>query len=204
MSPASDWKVEGDYFEGCDCNTICPCVYVGPPDPGSCHVALAWHIAKGHFATVKLDGLNVAAVFHSPGHMVTGPKWNAALYLDSRANPAQAEALGKIFSGQAGGHLAAVASFIGSVKGVKAAGIEFEKKGRSRKVRIPNVLELEIEAVKGANEKEESTLHNASFGAVPGVDPVVAQSKKYSYHDHGYAIELSGKNGFYSSFAYGP
>ncbi len=204
MSPATDWKVDGDYFEGCDCNTVCPCVYLGSPDPGDCHVTFAWHISKGHFGPTKLDGLSVVAMFHAPGHMATGPKWNAALYLDSKASPAQAEALGKIFGGQAGGALAHVAALIGTVKGVKSTSIEFEKKGRSRKVRIPNVLDLEIEAVKGANEKEEATLHNVPMTGVPGFDPVVAQSKMYRYHDHGYAIELSGKNGFYSPFAYHP
>lgn len=204
MSPAGDWKVEGDYFEGCDCNTVCPCMYLGAPDPGDCHVTIAYHITKGHFGTTKLDGLNVVAMFHAPGHMVTGPKWNAAMYLDAKAKPDQAEALTKIFSGQAGGAPAALAGLIGSVKGIKSTSIEFEKKGRSRRVRVPNLLHLEIEAVKGANEKEESTLHNTSMAAVPGFDPVVAQSKKYSYHDHGYSIELSGKNGFYSPFAYAP
>ncbi len=196
--------VKGDYFEGCDCDTVCPCVYLGDPDPGDCHVVFAWHIAKGHYGSTKLDGLNVVAMFHSPGNMVTGPKWNAALYLDAKAKPGQAEALGKIFSGQAGSSLANVATLIGQVKGIKSANIEFEKKGRTRKVRIPSVLDLEIEAIKGANEKEEATLHNEPMSGVPGFDPVVAQSKTYRYHDHGYSIELSGKNGFYSPFAYAP
>jgi len=204
LSPAGDWKIEGDYFEGCDCDTVCPCVYLVPPDKGSCHATVAWHITKGRFGATTLDGLNVAAMFHSPGHMATGPKWNAALYLDSRATPDQADALGKIFSGQAGGFLGEIAKFIGSVKGVKAASIEFEKKGRSRKLRIPNVLDLEIEALKGMNDKEESTVHNLALAVSPGFDAVVAPSKQYRYHDYGYAIELSGKNGFYSPFAYGP
>ncbi len=204
MSPAGSWKLEGDYFEGCDCNTVCPCVYTGPPDMGSCHATVAWHIEKGHHGDTRLDGLNVVAMFHSPGHMLTGPKWNAALYLDSSAKPQQAEALGKIFSGQAGGFLGEVAKFLGSVKGVKSVPIDFKAKGRSRSVRISGMVDLEIEALKGMDGKEEPTLHNLPFAVVPGVDPVVAQSKRYSYHDHGYAIELSGKNGFYSRFAYGP
>jgi len=167
-------------------------------------VSFAWHITKGHLGATNLDGLNVAAMFHTPGHMATGPKWNVALYLDSRAKPEQADALGKIFSGQAGGFLGMLAGFIGSVKGVKSVPIEFEKAGRSRKVRIPNVLDLEIEAITGMNDKEEATLHNVAFTGVPGFDPVVSRSKTYRYHDHGYSIELSGKNGFYSPFAYGP
>jgi hypothetical protein len=34
--------------------------------------------------------------------MFTGPKWKVALYLDEKANKEQADALGKIFSGQVG------------------------------------------------------------------------------------------------------
>ena len=79
--------------------------------------------------------------------------------------------------------------------------VEFTAKGRSRSVRIPGFSDLEAEALKGANEKEESTLHNVPFYGSPGFDPVVAQSKRYSYHDLGYSIGLSGKNAFDSRFA---
>ena len=103
MSPVPSWKLEGDYFEGCNCDTICPCVHLGPPDEGYCHLTIAWHITRGHYGDTSLDCLNVVAFLDTPGHMVTGPKWNAALYLDSRAKSPQVEALKKLFSGQAGG-----------------------------------------------------------------------------------------------------
>jgi len=35
---------------------------------------------------INFDGLNVVGFFHSPGNMQTGPKWDAALYIDERAN----------------------------------------------------------------------------------------------------------------------
>ena len=59
----------------------------------------------------------MAGVFHTPGNMFTGPKWKAALYLDEHASSEQADVLGKIFSGQAGGFLAQVGSLIGEVLG---------------------------------------------------------------------------------------
>lgn len=75
-------EAQGDYFEACNCDTVCPCVFLGNPDQGECDVNIAWHIDKGHFDDTSLDGLNVVAVFHTPGSMFTGPKWKAALYLD--------------------------------------------------------------------------------------------------------------------------
>jgi hypothetical protein len=29
-----NWKLEGDYFEPCNCDTVCPCVFLGNPDQG--------------------------------------------------------------------------------------------------------------------------------------------------------------------------
>ena len=204
MRGAESWKLGGDYFAGCNCAAACRCVFLDAPDEGNCKVAIAWHVAKGHFGETKLDGLNVVGVFHAPGHMVQGPKWSVALYLDSNAKPDQAEALGKIFGGQAGGHPAVLGKFIGEVKGVKSLPIHFEAKGRNRKVRIPNVLDVEIEAVEGGDPGKEIKISNNPLGVVPGEPMVVARSKKLSYHDHGMDLELSGKNGFYSPFAYAP
>jgi hypothetical protein len=114
-----NWKLEGDYFETCNCDTVCPCVFLGSPDQGECNVTVAWHIDKGQFDNTSLDGLNVVAVFHTPGNMWTGPKWKAALYLDERATKEQADALGKIYSGKAGGFFVVIAGFIGELAGVR-------------------------------------------------------------------------------------
>jgi len=45
---------------------------------------VGWHIERGSFDTVTLDGLNVALAIHSLGHMVQ-VKWKAVLYLDEQA-----------------------------------------------------------------------------------------------------------------------
>lgn len=41
MSNSTDkasWKLEGDYFEGCNCDIVCPRIFLGDPDEGDCHV----------------------------------------------------------------------------------------------------------------------------------------------------------------------
>jgi hypothetical protein len=73
MSGTPSWKIEGDYFEACNCDTVCPCVFLGNPDKGECDVVLAWHIQKGHYENTSLNDLNAVAVFHTPGNMFTGP-----------------------------------------------------------------------------------------------------------------------------------
>lgn len=196
------WKVEGDYFEGCNCDSICPCIFLNDPSEGECNVSIAWHIEEGYYGSTRLDGLNVAGIFHAPGNMVTGPQWQAALYLDERANQEQAEALSKIFSGRAGGFPANLASFIGEVMGVRAAPIQFEVNGKQRHLRISTVLDLAIERITGGDPNREVLVTNPPLYAAAGFDPVVARSTRHTYHDHGLEWDNSGKNAFYSRFAY--
>ncbi|MBV8173321.1 MAG: DUF1326 domain-containing protein [Verrucomicrobia bacterium] len=46
--PAS-WKIAGSYFEACNCEVACPCVFTSPPTSGECTVLIAWHIDHGSF-----------------------------------------------------------------------------------------------------------------------------------------------------------
>lgn len=197
---ADSWKVTGTYFETCNCAAACPCVFLSAPTEGSCTVLLAWHIDKGKFGAVNLDGFNVALLAHTPGHMMQ-TKWKVALYLDERAGAEQQQALGGIFSGQAGGHLAVVAPLIGEVMGVKPAAIQYVANGKQRSLKIPGIAEAEIEALAGQGGALV-TIENHPFAAVPGQPVVVSTSKRMKISDHGISLDINGKNGFYSAFAY--
>jgi hypothetical protein len=197
------WKLEGDYFEGCNCDIVCPCIFKGDPDEGFCNVTAAWHIQKGSYNDkINFDGLNVVALWHTPGNMLTGPKWDAALYIDERASKEQTDSLTTIYSGQAGGFFAAASNLIGKMLGVKSVPIEFGIDGKRRWLRIKDLLQLQIEGVEGADSNQESLIVNPPFSAVPGSNLVVARSSKYAYNDHGMQWDNSGKNGFYCRFSY--
>jgi hypothetical protein len=197
------WKMEGDYFEGCNCDSICPCIFKGDPDEGHCNVTVAWHIQNGIYDDkVSLDGINVVALFHSPGNMITGPKWTAALYIDEKATKEQTDSLVTIYSGQAGGFFAAAANLIEKLLGVKSVPIEFGMEGRRRWLHIQNLLDLQIQGTECADPNQEALVVNPSFSAAPGSNLVVATSSKYSFNDHGMKWDNSGKNGFYCKFKY--
>ena len=200
MNTLAGWELKGDYFEACNCEAACPCVFLGPPTTGECTVLVAWHINQGHLDGENLNGLNVALAAHSPGHMAR-VKWNAALYLDAKGSEAQRAALTKIFGGQAGGHPAVLGSFIGKVLGVKAVGFNYSAAGKKRSLKIPNIAEAEIEAIQGQGGADV-TISGNPLAVAPGESSVVSRSKKLSYHDHGMSWEVTEKNGFYSPFAY--
>ncbi len=196
---SESWTLKGSYFETCNCETACPCVFLSPPTEGECTVLIAWHVDQGRFGDVALDGLNVALAVHSPGHMAE-VKWKAALYLDARASQAQRDALTRIFSGQAGGHPGRVAQHIGEVLGVQSVPIEYRADGKRRSVRVGKVADATIQGLEGP--AGEVTVSGHPLAIAPGFPAVVSRSEKLRYQDHGYSLEISKKNGFYSPFQY--
>jgi hypothetical protein len=197
---AEQWKISGTYFEACNCEMACPCVFTNAPTDGDCKLLVGWHIEKGALEKVALDGLNVVMAAYSPGHMMQ-TKWQVALYLDDKASDAQKDALTRIFAGQVGGVPAALAGFIGQVLGVSSKKLVYQANGRKRSLEIEGVARSEIEAIEGQGGAEV-TLNNVPFTAVPGYPAVQSKSKRVSYKDHGFSWEFSGKNGFYSPFMY--
>ena len=197
---AENWKVAGTYFESCNCQAPCACVCLGPPSDGDCAVLIGWHVDQGAFAGVSLDGLNIALFAYSPGHLLQN-NWRVALYLDERGTPQQQEALGKIFSGEAGGALAALTPMIGEVMGVKSVAIEYRIDGKRRSLRIPQVADIEIEALPG-QDGGDVTINNHPLTPAPGFAAVIGKSKRFRFTDHGFFREISDRNGFYSPFAY--
>lgn len=153
----TSWRLTGDYFETCSCDYLCPCLptsLTGRPTKGWCTFAFAFHIGKGQYGKVKLDGFNFAVVGHSPAVMSEG-NWSVGLILDERAKPDQEHAITSIASGQAGGPMAALTPLIGKFLGVEKKRIRFEKNGMRRAVSIPGLLDQAIEGVSGAVKPKE-------------------------------------------------
>src|SRR5437588_12487347 len=62
------WQIAGDYFETCSCDYVCPCVptnLAGKPTKEWCNFAMVFHIEKGQYDTMKLDGLTFALIGHA-------------------------------------------------------------------------------------------------------------------------------------------
>jgi hypothetical protein len=193
------FRVAGDYFESCTCDVSCNCIFLGLATQDHCDVVIGWHITQGQRDELDLAGLNAAMVIRSPKRMLDG-NWQVALYLDERASQPQAEALGAIFSGQAGGHLAALGPLIGNVAGISNAPITFQVDNGTRRLTVGNVIEGEISELQGGDGKSAPVISNAPFGALP--QPVrQGRSERVHYHEH-WETNLSGTNAFLAEFAY--
>ncbi|MHA6688249.1 DUF1326 domain-containing protein [Mesorhizobium sp. A556] len=196
----TEWKLSGSYFETCNCETACPCVFLSPPTEGDCTALVAWHIDKGSYGDTALDGLNVMLAVHAPGTMVE-TKWKVAAYFDEKADQAQNDALHAIFGGKAGGHPAVLASFIGEIVGAKNVPMHYYNDGKTSSLSVPGVTEAEIERMEGQGGKP-ITIESHPLAIAPGEPVVVARSKHFSLKDFGWDWKLSGRNGFMSDFHY--
>jgi hypothetical protein len=87
--------------------------------------------------------------------------------------------------------------------GLKSVPIEFSVEGRRRrKIKIPFIIEMEIEGLAGSDPDIESKVVNPSFSNTPGHNPIIARSTRHTYKDQGLERDNSGRYAFYSRFAY--
>ncbi|MDP9366738.1 MAG: DUF1326 domain-containing protein, partial [Chloroflexota bacterium] len=167
------------------------------PTEGACEVAFAFHLDKGSFGDVSLDGLNAALIARTPGPMIEG-NWSVALYVDERADERQREALQAIFAGQAGGTMGNFAPLISEVLGVKAVPITYRTEGKRRSVEIPGIMTMAVHPVASAmGEDKELVAINAHPFAPEGVAMAVGEQGS-TWADYGLRWDNSGKNGHYA------
>ena len=166
MAGVPSWHIRGDWFDTCNCSIPCPCTFAQAPTNGDCEGILAWHIRTGTYGDVRLDGLSVMAVGTFTGNIWEGQtKASMAMFLDERADDRQREALQLIFGGRVGGWPATFASFIGEVRGMEFAHIDFhvEEDLGSWRAEIRGKLTASAEALGGPTTPpgKRVQVHNA-------------------------------------------
>ena len=147
----SDWRVQGSYFEGCNCEAICPCRSVGgrpggPSTFGECFGALSWHIHQGHADGTDLSGLRAVLSIRYFDRVQPSTRWEVVLYVDEDASDEQREALADIFLGRAGGTVARLyGRAIGEVCAVRPARITLEHTAARKRIDVVGYLTVAAE-----------------------------------------------------------
>jgi hypothetical protein len=118
------WKASGDWFDVCRCTIPCPCEFAQAPTYEECDGILAYHIKKGNYGDIPLDGLNVLVIASFKGNIWAGDgltKTIMAIFFDDKSDEKQRKALNMIFSGKAGGFMAQFAKLVGEIRGIEYA-----------------------------------------------------------------------------------
>jgi len=206
MAAGPHWQLSGDYFENCNCNVVCPCLFspapplTAQPSQGVCDVALAFHIDRGTYGEIALDGLNLALIAHTPGQMADG-NWTIAVYIDERANDRQAEALGAIFGGAEGGPMANFAPLIATNLGVKKVPITYRITGKTRSTEIPGIMHMAVEPLPSMHQSGESWVAGG-HPVAPDKLALAVGAPGSTFTDHGMRWDNSGKNGHYAPISW--
>ncbi len=146
MTTTSPWRMTGELMETCSCNVTCPCNFGGGPTQSPCEAIFGFRIQEGNYGNTPLNGLNLMLYARIPGLLYEG-NWTLGVYLDQRATPDQAGALGSILSGQAGGVFEVLGTLIGNPLPPKQVQIDYETVGGEHHFTVPGLAEIESERI---------------------------------------------------------
>ena len=141
-APIPEWRLKGDWWDMCNCNIGCPCVFSSPPTLGYCEGVLTWLIRDGHFGDVRLDGLAVVLIMHWKG-TVFDKNREFGFLIDDRANAVQRDALERIFTGKAGGAFAAWADLTLKLDGVQFVTMTVTQDAEHWRVDVPGLVDAQ-------------------------------------------------------------
>jgi hypothetical protein len=200
------WRVNGQYYETCSCDFVCPCLpgqMAVRPTKGTCTFAMAFQIDHGIYGTTSLDGLGFIILGWTPAEMGKG-NWSVGLIADEKASVQQRDAITAIASGSAGGPMAALSGLIGKFLGVESAPIQFDRNGVKWSVKAANFVDMAAEGAMGINPNISEPLVMDNTGH-PAADRIMLAHASKS-HVNGLGLrwdDISGKNnGQYAPFSW--
>ena len=177
------WSIKGDYAESCNCDLMCPCIFLQAPTKGFCEAMLIWDIKTGNLGDVKLDGLKVSAWLPAPAVLTEGG-FQLALYVDKNASDAQHDAIVELWSGKHGGHLGVIASLVGEIIGVKKAEIKCSIDSGKKMLQVSGAGGWEMAGVESGDGKiAQCNFHPLAIN--PGFPVDVNVTSKQEFSDHG-------------------
>jgi hypothetical protein len=196
----ADWRITGDYVEACNCEVVCQCVWLEPPDDDVCTVSLVWDITDGQYGETDLSGRRVAMLAYTEEGVMFAPEtgWYVALLVDDEADDEQRAALEDIYLGRAGGIWAAVAEAHFETTEVATAPITFSTDGDEISATVGDVVTMDVVEKAGFNEDVGTV---SPHPLAKGLETNTARSTTatVSYDDE-FAWDVSGNNSFFAEF----
>ncbi len=166
-----------------------------------CHLRLlpgdaVFDIRQGEIEGTDIAGRRVALIADAPKVMTDG-NWRLGVYVDDGASDEQLDKLVKVFGGQLGGPMAALAPLVGEIVGVERAVFEVVDDGHRHSVRVGDTIDFEIEdVVPFGVETGEPVRFQGMFHPVAS-DLTMAEAKRTRINAFG--ISFEGRTGLSTS-----
>ena len=187
------YAIHGEQAEGCECESVCPCIWTKDVSFQDCRGILAWHVTGGAYGGTDLKGVSFCVVLKKSGKNVAKAMgtWEGTIYVSDSASEEQRRAAVGFLSGKWGKAFAKV--------DVKTAPIDFRVDGERREVTIGKVAVLKIAGIPGSNGKVPS-IENPPFALIPKMS--CAMASVHTFDDGAVKWDFGGRNGFYGPFEY--
>jgi hypothetical protein len=194
------WKLDGTYFENCNCDWVCPCTvtsFASPATGDRCQVILNYHVQRGQIDGTDVSGRSVSIVADSPKRMLDGG-WRVGVIIDDKASKEQADKLTGVFAGQMGGPMANIAPLIGEILGIERLPIEYIDDGKRHRIRIGDSIAIEVEdyaAAEGGETTKLTGVAHPSNSTITIAKPIDSKIKAF-----GMEFKNAGKSAFSAPF----
>jgi hypothetical protein len=197
------WHIEGDYFESCNCDAICPCRRVGEVQGGRsthgiCFGVLSWLVRSGDADGVDLSGLAAAFTIRYSDDEPGSP-WSFVVHVDARGSAEQRRALADILTGRLGGHDVMGLPWVRKPSeelAVHASAIDLEHGADGHRLRVGSSIQLEATRPYVTDERVSCV--------IPGhhVAGTEYYADRFVVRDEPFDWELAGNCAFVSTFSY--
>ena len=136
------WALTGQVVVACNCDWGCPCNFNARPTTGKCEGGWTWHVERGSYGDVPLDGLNFSVYANWPGAIHEG-KGEALILVDERADARQRAAIEMLVGGTVGGPWGVLGWTWPTVHGPYVVPYEVALDGVRTRVRCGQDVEIE-------------------------------------------------------------
>jgi hypothetical protein len=198
------WHIEGEYFESCNCEAICPCRMVGDLPGGGrstygiCFGVLSWLVHEGDADGLGLGGLAVALALTYDDDEPGSP-WTFVIYVDERGSAEQRDALAAIFTGRLGGDHVLKLPWVrkpSDLVEVRPAAIDIRHGPDGHELRVGTAVELTASRPFETDERVACGIPGYHIGGTE------YYADRLAVADEPFEWELAGRCAFYSAFAY--
>jgi hypothetical protein len=196
------WKLQGTYFENCNCDFACPCTVTSLTAGATydrCQVILAFHLDSGEIDGVDVGGLSVAVVADTPKQMTDG-NWRLGAIIDDKASKEQHDKLVGVFSGQMGGPMAALAPLIGEVLGIESGRITYSEQDGRHNLKIGDEIDVAVEDFVPSGLDKATKLVSVAHPVTTTV--TVGQPTRSRIKAFGMEFHNEGRSAFSGPFAW--
>jgi hypothetical protein len=197
------WSLEAEYLQACNCDYGCPCEFEAPPTLGYCEGLGAYHITRGRFGDISLDGLGFAFVLRFPAAMHKG-NGTGGWFVDQRASDAQRQAFEQIFSGKCGGMPFEVFPILFSkMMPTQYAPFQFTINGQASDIKVGDAILASFESIRNpvTGQPEKIRIEHETGFIFKGADCVSAKESHVATPL--IQFDWPGKAGFVTQIKYG-